>query len=169
MDFRFSTEESVRRADEIADYLRGPRLWIPRSDYPDFEDWLSRAHTQLKREEKRAVVATTAGRIAGVVLYQRHRSLRGVLEVKNITVRPDVRGRLFASFMLRNAEVEGVADFRCSSVVVDAKAGNVEVRRLLLGEGYRPSATSDLYGLGSGPDVLYSKVIAGGRARGRRT
>jgi RimJ/RimL family protein N-acetyltransferase len=160
MDFRFTTEESVRRADEIADYLRGPRLWIPRTDYPDFEDWLSRAHSQLKREEKRAVVALDSGRVAGVVLYQEHRGLPGVLELKNITVRPDVRGRHFAAFMLRNAEVEGLRDFGCSAAVVDAKAGNAGVRRLLLSAGYRPWTTSDLYGLGAGRDVVYSKSLS---------
>lgn len=160
MDFRFTTDESVRRADEVADYLRGPRLWIPRTDYPDFEEWLSRAHSQLKREEKRAVLALDSGRIAGVVLYQEHRGLPGVLELKNISVRPDVRGRHFAAFMLRNAEVEGVRDFGTRSVVVDAKSGNRGIRSLLLGAGYRPSSVIDLYGLDSGKDVVYSKTTA---------
>ncbi len=159
MDFRFTTGESVRRADEIADYLRGPRLWVPRTDYPDFDEWLLRAHAQLRNEEKRAVLALDRGRVAGVVLYQAHRTLPGVLELKNITVRPDVRGRHFASFMLRNAELEGSADFGCSTAVVDAKAGNRGVRHLLLGAGWRPAGTSDLYGLGAGRDVVYSKRI----------
>ncbi len=159
MDFRFTTEDSVRRADEIVDYLRGPRLWIPRADYPDFDEWLTRSHSQLKREEKRAVVALSCGRVSGAVLYQRHRSLSDVLELKNITVRPDLRGRHFAAFMLRNAEMEGVRDFGCSVSVIDAKSGNLGVRRLLLREGYRPLTITDLYGLGAGRDVIYLKRL----------
>ncbi len=157
MDLRFTTGESVQRADEITDYLRGPRLWVSGTDYPDYEDWLARAHVQLKSESKRAVVA---GRVAGAVLYRAHRSLPGVLEVKNISVRPELRGRHLAAFMLRNAEVEGRADFGARSVVVDAKAGNRGVRSLLLRAGYRPFSITDLYGLGSGGDVVYSKALA---------
>ena len=159
MDYGFTTGESIRRADEIVDYMRGPRLWVPRTDYPDYEDWLHRAHAQLRREEKLAVVALSSGRVAGVVLFQGHRGFPGVLEVKNITVRPDLRGRHFASFMLRNAEVEGGRQLGCRQATVDAKAGNEGVRRLLLREGYRPSRTEDLYGLGAGDDVVYSKRI----------
>jgi len=160
VDFLFTTSETVRRADELTDFLRGPRLWVPRSDYPDFDDWLSRAHAQLRSEEKRAVVALDRGQVAGAVLYQAHRSLPGVLELKNISVRPDVRGRYLAAFMLRNAEIEGAADFGSSHAVVDAKAGNLGVRRLLLGGGWSPSSTSDLYGLGAGADTVYSKCLS---------
>lgn len=156
-----TSEETWRRADEVVDHLRGPRLWVPRRDYPDFDHWLNKVWVQLRAEEKRALLALVGGRVVAAVVYQRHRDDRTVLEVKNISVRPDWRGRLVASFLLRNAEVEGARDFGSRSAVVDAKAGNLGVRAYLLRNGYRPTEVRDLYGLGAGLDVLYRKRLAG--------
>lgn len=159
MEVTFTTERTWARADEIVDYLRGPRLWIPQADYPDFDDWASKVHVQLKSEEKRAVVAFVAGRVAGAIIYQRHRKQADALEIKNVTVRPDVQGRYFASFLLRNAEVEGARDFKVRSVVVDAKARNMGIRQFLIKNGYLPVGIEDLYGLGVGADVVYTKRL----------
>lgn len=144
----------------MVDHLRGPRLWVPREDYPDFDQWLEKVWRQLRSEEKRALLALVGGRVAAAVVYQRHAEDPGVLEVKNVSVRPDQRGRLVASFLLRNAEVEGVRDFASREAVVDAKADNLAVRAYLLRNGYRPSEIRDLYGLGTGPDVLYRKRLS---------
>lgn len=159
MRILFTSDESWARADEIADYLLGPRLWVPEGDYPDYVDWVERARIQLRQESKRAVLARSGGAVVGVAVYQRLREDARVLEVKNLTVRPDFRGRHVAAFLVRNAEVEGARDFGCSSVQVDAKASNLGVRALLLGAGYRPGRPEDIYGLGAGPDVVYSKTI----------
>jgi GNAT superfamily N-acetyltransferase len=159
VDFRFTTDRIWERADEIISYLLGPRLWIPKVDYPDFENWLGRVHIQLKSEEKRAVIALSSGYIVGAIIYQRHQELEETLEVKNITVRPDMRGRLVASFLLRSAEMEGHRDFGCRRVVVDAKAKNIGIRAYLFKNGYSPEKMEDLYGLGSGEDVVYGKIL----------
>lgn len=166
MEVTFTTERTWARADEIVDYLRGPRLWIPQTDYPDFDDWAAKVHAQLKSEEKRAVVAFVQGVVAGAIIYQRHRGDVDSMEIKNVTVRPDVQGRYFASFLLRNAEVEGARDFGVRSVIVDAKARNVGIRAFLLKNGYLPSGTADLYGLGAGADIIYMKRRLGGGVGG---
>lgn len=159
MEFLFTTEQTLSRADEVVDYLRGPRLWVPRTDYPDFDAWLSRVHRQLKTESKRAVLALSLGQLVGVVLYQPHRDLKSVLEIKNISIRPDARGRHVASFLLRNAEIEGKRDFGCSLAVVDAKARNSAIGAFLAHGGYSSLSCRDLYSLGAGEDVLYSRSL----------
>jgi ribosomal protein S18 acetylase RimI-like enzyme len=161
MDFRFTNEHPDSRTDEIVSYLLGPRLWIPQAHYPDFEDWLGRAHRELKSERKRALTAMTgAGEIVGVVLYQRHKTDAGTVEIKNLTVRPDVRGRYLASFLVRNAEVEGLAEYAgARRVVCDAKADNVPIRLFLLKQGYRLAARADLYGLSAGEDMVFEKPL----------
>lgn len=156
MEFLFTTNVGSR-ADEVIDYLRGPRLWVPKQDYPDFDAWAEKVHVQLRSEEKRAIVALASGAVIGAIIYQRHRTEPDALEVKNITVRPDVRGRYVASFLLRNAEVEGAADFGIDRVLVDAKVRNLGVRAFLLQAGYAPRALMDLYGLGAGEDIVYGK------------
>ena len=160
MEVLFTSDRTVRMADEIVDYLLGPRLWIPKADYPDFGDWVQKVWAQLKREEKRALVGISAGRIIGAVVYQRHRELPGALEVKNLTVRPDLQGRHVASFMLRNAEVEGVRDFGVSEVLVDAKARNAAIRAFLCRNGYSVAGMLDLYGLRAGEDLLFRKSLS---------
>lgn len=40
MNFTFTTEQTIHRTDEISEYMSGPRLWIPQTDYPDFDLWI---------------------------------------------------------------------------------------------------------------------------------
>ena len=157
MNFTFTSDETYKRADEIVAYLQGPRLWIPRVDYPDFEAWLDKVHRQLKSEEKRALVALSGDNVVGAVLYQRHQAEHDALEIKNITVRPDMRGRYVASFLLRNAELEGRQDFASKRILIDAKVRNLRIRSFLFKNGYAPLVTTDLYALGAGEDIVYTK------------
>jgi GNAT superfamily N-acetyltransferase len=159
MEIIFTSDATVSRADEIVSYLLGPRLWVARSDYPDFEGWVQKVHGQLKSESKRALVALVRGQVAGAVIYQRHLSDTRALEIKNISVRPDQQGRHIASFLLRNAEIEGQSDFGSTHALVDAKAKNHGVGIFLARMRYAPLAPTDLYGLGAGEDVVFRKQL----------
>ena len=159
MQYLFTTEYPQSKLDEIVGYLLGPRLWVPSTDYPDFYDWAQKAHEELRRDLKRALVGFSHGEIAGVIIYQRHKQNASLLEMKNLTVRPDHQGRYIASFLLRNAEVEGAREFRSRAVVCDAKASNAGIHSFLLRHHYRPSGCDDIYRLGGGRDVLYRKAI----------
>lgn len=154
------TDNVENRTDEVLDFLRGPRLWIPQTDYPDFDDWVERVHRELKAQQKLAVVALESGCVVGSVVYQRHKQLESALEIKNISVRPDYRGRHLASFLLRNAEVIGSSALSTRVILADAKVRNHGIRMFLLGHHYRVLAQArDLYGLGAGPDVVYAKAL----------
>jgi ribosomal protein S18 acetylase RimI-like enzyme len=119
-----------------------------------------RTHAQLKYEAKRAVLAMARNGVVGVIIYQPHQKLPGVLEIKNISVRPDVRGRHIASVLLRNAEFEAVQDYGVREALVDAKVKNLGIRKYLLTNGYRPLWAKDLYRLGAGEDVLFRKSLS---------
>jgi ribosomal protein S18 acetylase RimI-like enzyme len=159
MDFRFTTEYPLSRLDEIVSYLLGPRLWIPRTDYPDFEDWVQKAYQEIRGETKRAVIALSQNQIVGAVIYQRHKQFPETLELKNLTVRPDQRGRYIASFLVRNAEVEGTKEFGATSVLCDAKANNFGIRMFLMQHRYRIISETDLYHLNAGGDIIYRKDL----------
>lgn len=160
MHFIFTSELGVPRTDEIVSYLLGPRLWIPRQDYPDFEDWIERVHRDLKQETKRVLVALANNVIVGAIIYQQHKACEFGLEIKNITVRPDQQGRYIASFLLRNAEIEGRRDFQSRVVVCDTKAANEAVRWFLQRHRYRVVNEVDLYGLGVGHDLVFRKELS---------
>ena len=157
MNYKFTTN-ILNRTDELINYLLGPRLWIPKVDYPDFDNWINKVYLQLKSEEKRAIVCISSGAIVGAIVYQHHRSVEDALEIKNITVRPDQQGHYIASFLMRNAEFEGTQDFKTKKILVDSKSRNMEIRSFLFKNGYTPLCVIDLYDLGSGDDMIYAKL-----------
>ncbi len=159
MDFRFTNDLVLSQLEEAVFFMMGPRLWIPGSDYPDFTFWAEKTYKQLKNGAKRAMVALNAGSIVGLTVYQRYETLSDHLEIKNLTVRPDQRGRRIASFLLRNTEIEGAAEMGSRGVVCDAKARNLPIRYFLARNGYRIAGRTDLYGLGSGDDLVYTKRL----------
>ena len=160
MDFVFTNEGIDSRADEVCAFLSGPRLGIPVTDYPDYQRWLEKVHHQLKTEDKRALVCLRSGNVIGVALYQLHKDVMGTLEIKNISVRPDARGRFIANFFLRNVEIEGQVDYGLlQQVIVDIKAANLQMLRLLGRHQYSEIGRVDLYGLGAGEDIILRKPL----------
>jgi ribosomal protein S18 acetylase RimI-like enzyme len=114
----------------------------------------------LKAESKRALVAYDHGQIAGVTIYQRHKEHANAIELKNITVRPDVRGRYVASFLLRNTEIEGLREFQgIDSLLADSKVKNQEIKKFLISNKYRVIDRQDIYQLDTGDDYIYRKTL----------
>lgn len=159
-DFRFVGEPRMQDIGNIIGILEKPRLWVPQTDYPDYFDWLQKVETELQTEIKRTILAYSGQEPVGAVLYQRHKSRQGTVEIKNLSVSPDVRGRHVGSFLLRNAEVEAL-DFDypdCSRLVLDAKLSSTGIIAFLIKHGYQPEAVQDLYGLGAGADLVMTKI-----------
>jgi len=146
-------------APAVIDHLRGPRLWVPEKAYPDYDDWLARIEPEISSGAKRHLVCRWNGDFGGVVVWQRHKTRRGYLEIKNLTVHPAVRGRLVGSFLLRQAEIEGIGELDAQAAVCGAKRSNVEMVAFLIARGYRVVGTEDLYGLGAGKDVILRHVF----------
>lgn len=159
MDFRFTTDYPFSRLDEIVAYLAGPRLWIPKTDYPDFLDWANRSYEELRTETKRAMLALEGNDIAGITIFQRHKKYKEALEIKNLTVRPESRGRYIASFLLRNTEIEGAREFGSSLILCDAKSKNLSIRTFLFTNHYSAVQKGDIYGIEGGEDAVYRKRI----------
>ena len=159
MDFKFTNNYPVSKLDEIISYLLGPRLWISNTDYPDFLNWAQKVHGELKKDVKRALIALSENNVVGVAIYQRHKRYKDALEIKNMTVRPDMRGRYIASFLMRNAEIEGQREFNSDYVLCDAKASNHPVRLFLMKHQYKIVRKEDLYGFNSGEDIIYKKNL----------
>lgn len=160
MEYQFTNEYPPTKVDEIIALIAGPRLWIPSTDYPDFMNWAERAHGELKQNSKRALLALSGSDVIGALIYQRHKSLTDTLELKNLTVRPDARGRYIASFLMRNAEREGASEFHTQTIVCDAKTHNTAMHFFLARHHYRAVHQTDLYGLASGTDTVYLKSLA---------
>ena len=147
------------RAGQLIDFLLGPRLWVPDQTYPDYFDWIQRIEPELNGGCKRHMACVWNGELAGVVVWQRHKTETSWLEIKNITVRPLVSGRMVGSFLLRQAEIEGALEFGSVQSVCDAKTSARDVLGFLVACHYRPQLTTDLYGHGRGPDVVLTRTL----------
>lgn len=159
MDIRFTNELHPARHDELIDYLRSS-VGMPHRHYPDYDDWLRRVRVELGTRQKRAIVAIDDEQIVGAIVYQHHQKEADVLEIRHLSVCPEMRGRSIASFMLRNLEIEGQKDFPgVTRVYCDAKPENDEIRIFLLLHDFVIVGTFDLYGLGAGEDMLFSKSL----------
>lgn len=162
MDIRFTNELHPARHDELIAYLQGPHLGngMPQRHYPDYADWLRRVRVELGTRQKRAIIAIDGETIVGAIVYQHHQKEPDVLEIRHISVCPEMRGRNIASFMLRNLEIEGQRDFPgVTRVYCDAKPENHEIRLFLLLHDFVIVGIFDLYGLGAGEDMLFSKSL----------
>lgn len=160
-DFRFTNEHSSGDLGNIADVLMRPRLWIPtEADYPGHGEWVQKTEAQLANEEKRAMVAYKGRTPIGTIVYQRHQIRPNTVEIKNVSVSDDARGRFVGSFLLRNVEIESVLyDFPdCDTIVGDTKLTNTEVIRFVRKHGYMLEGVADLYGTGTKLDAIFSKT-----------
>ena len=160
-DFRFTNEYSPSQREGVLDVLRRPRLWVPNTDYPDYQQWLGKVESQLSDNEKRAMVAYLGLAAVGAIVYQRHESKPGTVEIKNISVQPATRGRYVGSFLLRNVELEATHhDFpECNKLIVDTKTSNLDMITFLIRHHYSIAGIDDLYRLDAGPDATLAKTV----------
>lgn len=162
-EFRFDNNHTSAQAADIVDVLRQPRLWIPtEKDYPTHRSWLDKTEAQIVDGPKRAMAAYMGRDAVGAVIYQRSTEQPNLLEIRNISVSTDARGRYIGAFLLRNAELEAVRnDFiGVDEIVADTKITNEEMITFLISQGYSIKDITDLYGLGTGLDVVMSKSVS---------
>lgn len=165
-EFRFTNEHRTSGIGTVVDVLRSPRLWIPaQRDYPDYDNWLLKTEADIIAGSKRAMLARMNSQAIGAVIYQADGADPGTLNIRNISLSPDARGRHIGSFLVRNVEIEARRhEFPDSDQVsVDTKAANTDMIQFLLVNGYRVQAIKDLYGLGAGLDVVLTKPLASSR------
>jgi len=161
-NFRFTNEHSSAGAADVIDVLRRPRLWIPTEhDYPNHDAWLDKTEAQIASGAKRAMSGYMGNRAIGAVIYRQSPEDLDIVDIRNISVSDDARGRYVGSFLLRNAELEASQiDFPGTrEFVVDTKIANTEMIEFLMSHGYSIKEITDLYGLGAGLDAVMAKPV----------
>lgn len=159
------TNNCLARLDEVCNLVIGRQLWFPRGrlgDYPDIGDWSQKVWVELHGGTKRAIVAMArvghGEKIIGVAIYQRHKTNSDWLELKNLSVSPEYAGRGVASFLLKQAELEGTREFGTQKIVCDVKANRIDFISFLRANRWRLVDTGiDLYGLRAGLDAVFEK------------
>ena len=141
MGFKFTfsqadTEKEIRMA---RDFLAMHDL-----GYPNYNRWVQRAEAEMLSGYKRTIIVISQGRVVGDLVYQPHKHLKGIAEIKNLRVNPKLNGRYFATFMLRQLEVETSRE-NFYAIWVDARESQKDVIGFFASQGYAPVETLPLY------------------------
>ena len=154
MAFNFSFREIGNTRD-----IRDLTKFISAQDlgYPDYDAWVQRTEAELFDGSKQVVMAFSDSHLVGDIIYQDHKELPQMLEVKNLRVHPYFRIRSFGGFMLRQSEVEA-SRRSYQGVIVDTRPEQTDVVQFLSKQGYIPIATGPLYE-GNSPDITLMKTL----------
>jgi len=110
--------------------------------YPNYQDWVMRAESELNMGYKKGTVAYSSGKVVGNLIYQKDKELGRIREIKNLRIHPEVRERYFASFLMRQAEFENKEEF--DAIIIDCRK-NHNILNFLLRIGYVPIGNKYLY------------------------
>ncbi len=135
IDFTFRSIEP-KTLDAAAQFISSQDL-----GYPNYETWVQKMRGELHLGIKHGILAYSNGVVVGDVIFQQHKELPSILEMKNIRIHPKLRERHFASFMLRQAELEMSFD----AVIVDVRIDQRDMIDFLATQGYIPVAKVSLY------------------------
>lgn len=150
-NFSFRMPDTARDLRQLVDFLIKQDL-----GYPGYEDWVQRSEDEIDKGYKVPILAFSDGQLVGDLIYQPHKQLPRLREIKNIRVHPELRGRAFAHFMLRQAEVENQDQY--DALLVDARSDQKDVIALLLQQGYVPLGQRALYD-SNAVDVIMIKTF----------
>jgi len=142
--------------------VREPRLWAPSGSYADLFTWGERAELEIRTGAKRVMAAFDHKQPFGGIVYQQHKQLPGVIELRRIAFAPTMSRLHIASTALRLTEREITHnDFPdAHTIMVDTKVGHTGMIGFLESEGYVLQDVTDLYGLGDELDAVFTKTIA---------
>lgn len=137
MNINFSTISNFSEIKLLVEFIRSNRL-----SYPGYDDWIGRITHEIDSGWKTVIIAWEDGHIVGNVIFQPHKELAGVREIKNLRTINEVASRRFGTFLIKQAEWyeantynEIIADYReeqkgVASLLRREKYAIVEIRPL---------------------------------------
>lgn len=128
-------------------------LWRQDLGYPAYSDWVTRTGHEIDSGYKQAILAYEDGRLIADIVFQPHKEIRGLREIKNLRVDTSVRFRKFGSFLLRQAEFLRAEEY--DWLIADFRADQNAVERLLVDENYQVCSVRSLYD--DSPDKIVVK------------
>lgn len=159
MNFTITDEMDQKRAGEVADVLLGERLWIPTADdYGESKHslWVDKATQEIARGERFAILAKYGSVPVGALVWRLGEE-PGEIDLRNISIVPDMRGRHLGSFVMQQLSIIAKDHFQQTkeqnpannlTINVDAKETNLEMIAFLKSMGFVAEDTRDLYGSG---------------------
>lgn len=103
---------------------------------------MERSRPEILMGYKRAIIVLSEGIPIADLIFQPHKQLPQIIELKNLRVAREARGRGLARFMLKQPEIELPGR---DGIIGDLHTDQLEVRQTLDSLGYRRIAVVSLY------------------------
>ena len=136
----FKTLGDQKELHLLGRFVEGQQLW-----YPNYTTWV---HTvcipELDSGYKSAIICWHHGMIVGNIIFQKHKELPGVMELKNVRVDPNFRGEAIGYFLLRQSEKEA-REHRYTMTMADIDVRQKDMVALLRMAGYQTLGKEHLY------------------------
>ena len=151
MDFHFRSLYDTKDLKKLVDFLIKQNL-----NYPNYEDWVLRTKEEIISEYKTALIGYSDNKIIANIIYQPHKQLNRIREIKNMRIHPNVRRRYVGAFLLRQAEIENRDNY--DAIICDMRSNHKGVFNILTFMGYRPICNKSLYDPNN-TDMVMMKVF----------
>jgi len=151
--FEFRTVETRRDLTRLLGFIKKQDL-----HYPRYRDWIDKTEAEIEMGWKTGVIALSNGRVVGDIIWQPHKEITGIREIKNLRIHPSARERYFAKFLMKQAEAE-IRDYH--ALMLDLREDHPEKRPLmymLVSMGYEKLYAVNLYDPNVGDIVMVKKA-----------
>lgn len=152
-NYNFHTIGDVRDIKDAMGFLR-----LRNEGYKGYDRWTQKCKAEMEDGTKQAIVVRSYGVVVGDLVYQHHKELVGVLEIKNFRIHKDFRRSWMATFMLK--QLEKIAkEGGYSAIMVDARKSRKDIVGLFTSAGYEIAASVCIYDTNN-EDVAMVKSIS---------
>ena len=136
-DFRFKFIDDEKEIKQLRNFLLEQPF-----NYPNYEDWVERTIPEIDHGYKKTILAFSDDILVGDLIFQPHKTLTRIMELKNMRIHSDLQRRYFGFFMFRQAEAESK---NYDAIICDARSDRIDVLNLLKLCGYKEISRVPLY------------------------
>jgi hypothetical protein len=149
MNFQFRLVQDEKDVKRLEKFLLSQSL-----NYPNYGDWVEKAVEEILAGYKQGIMAFDDGFLVGDLIFQPHKELPRMLELKNMRINPKVERRGFAYFMLKQAEKQQ----GYNGIICDVRARQIQVVSLLRFMDYQEIFRANLYNSREEDIVMVKKL-----------
>lgn len=152
MRLEICTLSDSKDLKQLTKFLLKQALW-----YPKYDQWVNEVCIpEIDSGSKTTILARQSGNIIGNVIWQSHKQLPKIREIKNLRIDQSFRRRDLAHFLLKQVEIELIDEI--SGIICDVDNRKLDVIKLLQFSGYKPLYQMPLY-CENNVDIIYFKQI----------
>ena len=147
VDLLFRSLSTEKELGKLLEFLSRQSL-----GYPGYQDWVMRSEHEINAGYKKAILGLSREKLVANVIYQSHKQIGRIREIKNLRVAPEARNMGIGRFLLRQAETEDRGEY--DVVLCDVRSEQKDVISMLALSGYASIGQRPIYDSGHEDMVL---------------